>query len=273
MTLPSVLFIPESHYDYRIWTDIPSSLSDRCHVVHYDQHAPMSSAVVDDPVFLDTVRRLAPTSGFDAVITGGSAARLAFKVAVAGLARTVLFFQPAPDSHLEDAGATLSVEELEVAASRFSLIAEALSETTLGKRKELVVETWRQIYGPYLEAEDLELACRVIGDHAEDLLATSKEVTAAAEAGRDIPWPSPPWVDRLDEIAMPMTVIMSKPANRTGQAIARRIGQGRLIVSEAQTDLVWLEDRQTALVSITQLLGRLSGAEPPRLSSEKQNES
>jgi hypothetical protein len=54
---------------------------------------------------------------------------------------------------------------------------------------------------------------------------------------------------------MPVTVIMSKPASRTGQAIARRIRQGRLIVFEAQTDLVWLEDRQTALVSITQLLG------------------
>ncbi|MDX6395502.1 MAG: hypothetical protein QOJ73_6565 [Streptosporangiaceae bacterium] len=258
MALPSILFLPEHHYDYRIWNGIPSSLSDHCQVVLYDRHEPMPWAELAGPAFLGAVRRLAPGQCFDVVAAAGEAARLAFSVASGGLAKGVVFFQPFPDRHLEEVTVDLPAQEVVEAAAWIAPVLGALHQPDPARRRELVVEAWRDRYGPHLAAGDLELACQVIGDHTEELLASVKDVAAAAEAGEDMSWPSPPWIDRLGEIDIPVTAVVSKLALGLGQAVARRAREGHVIEAQAYTDLVWLEDRVTAVTALRHMLDRLS---------------
>ena len=258
MTWPSILFLPEHHYDYRIWDDIPASLGGNGQVVLYDQHEPMPWAELAGPVFLGAVRRLAPDQCFDVVAAAGEAARLAFSVASAGLAKGVVFFQPSPDRHLEEAMVDLPAYDPLEAAGWIAPVLEALHEPDPARRREMVVEAWRDRYGPHLAAGDLELACQVIGDHTEELLATAKDVAANAEAGEDMSWPSPPWIDRLGEIDIPVTVVVSKLALGMGRAVARRAREGQVIEAQAHTDLVWLEDRAAAVTALRHMLDRHS---------------
>lgn len=258
MTWPSILFLPEHHYDYRIWDGIPSSLGGHGQAVLYDQHEPMPWAELAGPVFLGVVRRLAPDQRFDVVAAAGEAARLAFSVASGGLARGMVLFQPSPDRHLEEAMVDLPPHEPFEAAAWMMPVFEALHEPDPGRRRELVIEAWRDRYGPHLAAGDLELACQVIGDHTEELLAATRDVVANAEAGEDVAWPSEPWIDRLGEIDIPVTAVVSKLALGLGRAVARRARKGQVIEAQADTDLVWLEDRATAITALRHMLDRPS---------------
>jgi hypothetical protein len=151
-------------------------------------------------------------------------------------------------------GGSSTAHEVAEAAGWFAPVLEAVHEPDLARRQELVIGAWRNRYGAHLTAEDLELACQVISDHTEDLLASVKDVVAAAEAGEDISWPSPPWIDRLGEIDIPVAVVVSRLARRLGQAVARRAPDSQVIEAQAYTDLVWLEDRITVLTALRHML-------------------
>jgi hypothetical protein len=246
------LFLPDQYYDHRIWADLPASLGDQ--VVLYDQYEPMPWAEAANPAFPDAVRRLAPDHSFDVVAGAGEAARLAFRAALLGLAKAIVFFQPSPDRYLDDVAENLPTSDLISAAGWFSSVLDALHETDSARRRSLVIQAWRDRYGPHLAAGDLELALKVIGDHAEELLAMSKQVAALAEAGAGVPWPEESWVDRLGEIDVPVAVVVSRPAARIGAVIARQARDGQTITAAADTNLVWLEDRVTAVAAIRQML-------------------
>ncbi len=107
------------------------------------------------------------------------------------------------------------------AADWFLPVMEAVDETDPARGRNLVIGAGQDRYGPYLSAADLELTGQVIGDHAEELLATSERVADLADAGAGVPFPERPWVDRLGEIDVPVTVLVSQRAVRLGPAIAR----------------------------------------------------
>src|ERR1700726_4286719 len=96
MTMPRILFVPDRFTDYRLWSDIPDWIQGRAEVIHFDQHEQMPWTGADGR-FLAAVRRLAGAGVFDIVVAAGQAARFAFAIAEAGLARGLIFIYPWPD--------------------------------------------------------------------------------------------------------------------------------------------------------------------------------
>ena len=85
MSLPSILFIPDRFGDYRLWSDIPDRLQGRAQAIHFDQHDVPWMSVNGE--FLEKARQLAPDGSFHIVAAHGGAARFAFALAEAGLAK------------------------------------------------------------------------------------------------------------------------------------------------------------------------------------------
>ena len=229
MSVTGVLFLADLGYDDRIWTDLGASFGPGA------------------------------GPGPDVIVAAGWTAGQAVQAALDGRAAGLVLFQPTPDYLPPEARSEVSLEEILAAATPWAGLIEAAQETDPARRTELVIATWRDIYGPHLAAPDVELACAVIADHAGEVLDIVARGTAAAMAGGPAPQPGPPWVDRLAELAVPVTVITNRRASRVGQALARRIRDGRLVVADAETDLVWLEDRAGARAAIGDMLLRVAG--------------
>jgi hypothetical protein len=70
----------------------------------------------------------------------------------------------------------------------------------------VVASVCREAYGGHLTPADLELAVRVTGDHADELMATVRETVAAARADAPPPHPGPRWLNRLAEVSVPVVV-------------------------------------------------------------------
>lgn len=237
--MKSILLVPDREYDHRIWADLPSRLHGSCEVVPFD-------------------RGRTPGRRFDVVAAAGESADLAFSIAVQGLTRGLVLFQPAL---VRDPGVRMApdvpVEELVAAADWTRPVLAALDETDPARRRELVVSAWRDRYGPHLAPDDLALVCDVIADHAEELLASMKNAVAAIEAGEDITASGAIRVSQLGEIGLPMTIVVSGRAVRLAEAAARHAQNCRVLVAKAQTNLLWLEDADTAQEAITEMLGRI----------------
>jgi hypothetical protein len=253
--VPGVLFLPDQFYDYRIWADLPASLGADCDAVCYDVHAPMPWEEPDSRAFLGAVRRLVPDPARTAVAAAGQAAGLAVQAARCGLAGALVLFQPVPDRIPPEAAADVPLEDLLAAAAPWAGIIDATAETDAARRTELVTRTWRDAYAGRLAASDVELACQVIA--GPEVLAAVTAAAAAAAAGAPPPQAGLPWVDRLAEISVPVTVVSARRASRMARAIAGIAPDGRFIAAAADTDLVWLEDRIQAKAAIRDMLGRL----------------
>jgi hypothetical protein len=231
MSMTGVLFLPDLGHDHRIWADLAAGFG------------PAAAA----------------GPGSTVVVAAGWAAGRAVQAALDGQAAGLVLFQPAPDDLPPEARPEVPLEEMLAAAAPWAGMIDAAQETDPARRTELVVATWRDIYGPHLAAPDIELACEVIADHADEVLDIVTRGTAAAMAGEPVPQLGPPWVDRLAEVTVPVTLITNRRASRAGQALARRIPDGRFVVADAETDLVWLEDRAGARTAIEDMLLRVAG--------------
>jgi hypothetical protein len=97
----------------------------------------------------------------------------------------------------------------------------------------------------------------VIGEHVEDLLAALPDAQAATGAGEP-PRLGLPWAGRLDELEIPVTVVSARRARRLGQALAQQIPNGQFVAADADTDLVWLEDRTRSVNALRNMLALLS---------------
>jgi hypothetical protein len=254
--VPGVLFLPDLFYDHRIWADLPASLGADCDAVCFDVHEPMPWEEPDSRAFLGAVRRLVPDSARTAVAAAGQAAGLAVQAVRSGLAGGLVLFQPVPDRMPPGAVADAPLEDLVAAAAPWAGIIDAAAETDAARRAELVTRTWRETYAGRLAASDVELACQVIAGHVDQILATVT-VAAAAAAGAPPPQAGLPWMDRLAEISVPVTVVSGRRASLIARAIAEMAPDGRFVAATADTDLVWLEDRIQAKAAIRDMLGRL----------------
>lgn len=255
--MAGVLFLPDLFYDHRIWAGLPASLGAGCDPVCYDEHAPVPWEEPDGRAFLDAVRRLVPDPGRSVIAAAGLAAGLAVQAALCGLAGGLVLFQPVPDRLPPEAVPDAPVEDLLAVAAPWAALAYAAAETDPVRRTELVTGTWRDAYAGRLTAPDTELACQVAAGHADQVLTAIAAVRAAAATGAPPPLPGPPWVDRLAELGVPVTVVSARRASRVGQVIAAMVPDGRFVAAAADTDLVWLEDRAQAQAAITDMLSRL----------------
>jgi hypothetical protein len=256
--MPGVLFLSDLFYDYRIWADLPASVDEGCDVMCYDGRDTMPGEELGGGEFLPAVRLMVADPGRSVVAAAGLAAGLAVQAARCGLAGGLVLFQPAPDRMLPEAIPDVPMEDLLAAAGPWAALIGAATETDPARRAELVTGTWRDAYAGRLAAPDAELACQVIARHVDQVLAMVAAVRAAAAAGAPPPQPGLPWVDRLAEISVPVTVVSARRAGRLGQAIAAMAPDGRFVAADADTDLVWLEDRARAKAAIADTLGQLT---------------
>jgi hypothetical protein len=262
MSLPSVLFIPDRFSDYRMWYDIPDRLRGRAEVIHFDQHEQVPWTA-DSAEFVDAARRLAPGGGFHLVAGAGRAARFAFALAEAGLAKGLVFFQPVLDSIPDDVRVGLSsldvgLSGLDEALEAFRPIVSALQESDPGRRREILLQTVRDTAGPDREPAGVELELAMMSDHAEEFFAHLRITAAAADNGPvppDPQWMERPWIDRLAELTVPVTAIGVGPFP---EAIARRAKDAEIVLAAGNGGMAPPADRARAVEALLRMLDRIS---------------
>ncbi|HEX6521094.1 MAG TPA: hypothetical protein VF070_13970, partial [Streptosporangiaceae bacterium] len=222
--------------------------------VDYDTYEP--GVRMSSEAFLADIRQLVPGDASTVVVAAGEAAGFAVHAAISGFAGGLLLFQPAADHLPPEAMTDVPFEQLVQAAAPYTPLIDAWRETDAARRLQFVTGVWRDLYEGHLTAADFALVCQVIGEHIEDLLATIGKAAVAAEAVEPAPHPGPPWVDRLGEITVPVTVVMSRRGRSVGEALANRVPAGEFVGANADTDLPWLEDRATAVSVLRRMLAR-----------------
>lgn len=264
MNSPRVLFIPDQYTDYRLWHDIPERLQGRALVIHYDQHeqVPWSSVNGD---FLDAARRLAGNSGFDIVVAAGQAARFAFALAEAGLAKGVVFFQPSIDSIPDDVDINITADDLDRLTDDLANVYQPFADTALveddpERQREMFAALLRDAARD-IDPAELELGVAMYSDHAQEYFADLRAIKAAADERRpqpDPPWLVSPWIDRLGELAIPVTAVVL-PRNRSyGEAIARRARDAEIVEAEGSGGLAPAADRARGAEALVRMLDRIA---------------
>jgi hypothetical protein len=269
MSLPCILFIPDQFADHRLWSDIPDRLQGRAQAIHFDQHdVPWMSG---DGEFLEKARRLAPDHTFHIVAANGNAARFGFALAEAGLAKGLVLFQPSLDSFPDDVHLEWPADvDPDHVLDPFVPVLSALDEPDPGRRREILLEVVRTTAGQDLEPAALELLLAMYSDHADEIFASlealaeeGEQAQAAepADAGQPIElplWLERPWIDRLADLTVPVTTVVSARGRVIAEAIARRAKDAEIVVAGANAGLEPAEDRARAADAILRMLGRIS---------------
>jgi hypothetical protein len=271
MTLPNVLFIPDRFYDYRLWSDIPDRLQGRVRAIYFDQHdLPWKSG---NGEFLKAAQRLAPDGGFHIVTANGHAARFAFALAEGGLAKGLVLFQPSLDSFpLPDDVQVdwAALGDLDHVLDPFMPILSALDEPDPGRRREILLDVMRAMAGRDLEPAGLELLLAMYSDHAEEIFADLRAAAAKGEQSQATeatdpdepvqipPWLERPWIDRLAELTVPVTTVVSARSRVIAEAIARRAKDAEIVMAGASAGLEPAEDRARAADAIRRMVDRIS---------------
>jgi hypothetical protein len=268
MSLPSILFIPDQFGDYRLWSDIPDRLQGRAQAIHFDQHdLPWMSG---NGEFLEEARQLAPGGAFHIVAANGGAARFGFALAEAGLARGLVLFQPSLDSLPDDVHLDRPSEvDPDHVLDPYMPVLSVLDEPDPGRRREILLEVVRATAGQDLEPAGLELLLAMYSDHADEIFAflqtfaaEGKQAEAAEPTGADEPvelppWLEQPWINRLANLAVPVTTVVSARGRAIAEAIARRAKDAEIVVAGANAGLEPAADRARAADAILRMLRRI----------------
>jgi hypothetical protein len=269
MSLPSILFIPDQFGDYRLWSDIPDRLQGRAQAIYFDQHdVPWMSG---NGEFVDEARRLAPDGTFHIVAAKGGAARFGFALAEAGLARGLVLFQPSLDSFPDDVHLDWPAEvDPDHVLDPFMPVLSALDEPDPARRREILLEVIRAAAGQDLEPAALELLLAMYSDHADEYFASlqafaaeGEQAQAAEPADADEavelpPWLERPWIDRLADLDVPVTTVVSARGRVIAEAVARRAKDAEIVVAGANAGLEPAEDRARAADAILRMLNRIT---------------
>jgi len=269
MPLPSVLFIPDRFSDYRLWSDIPDRLQGRALAIHFDQHdLPWTSG---NGEFLEIARRLAPDGSFHVVAANGQAARFAFALSEAGVAKGLTLFQPSLDCIPDDVHVDRSaLGDPEHVLDPFMPILSALDEPDPSRRREILLDVIRTTAGPDLEPAGLELLLAMYSDHAEEIFADLQASAAEGEQSQATeandpdepfhipPWLERPWIDRLADLTVPVTTVVSARGRVIAEAIARRAVDAEIVIAGGSAGLEPAEDRARAAEAILRTLDRVA---------------
>lgn len=269
MSLPSILFIPDRFGDYRLWSDIPDRLQGRAQAIHFDQHdLPWTSG---NGEFLAEARRLAPDGTFDIVAANGGAARFGFALVEAGLARGLVLFQPSLDSFPGDVHLELPAGfDLDHAMEPFMPVLSVLDEPDPGHRREVLLDVIRATAEPDLEPAAVQLLLAMYSDHADEFFASLQAFAAEGEQAEALeradadepidipPWLERPWIDRLVDLDVPVTAVVSQRGRVIAEAIASRAKDAEIVVAGANVGLEPAENRARAADAILRMLDRIS---------------
>jgi hypothetical protein len=107
-------------------------------------------------------------------------------------------------------------------------------------------------------------------DHAEEYFESLRAFAAQGEQARAAespdtdepvelpPWLERPWIDRLADLTVPVTTVVSAPGRVIGEAIARRARDAEIVMAGANAGLEPAEDRARAADAILRMLDRIS---------------
>lgn len=261
MTKPRILFIPEQHTDYRMWSDIPDRIRERAEPVHFDQHEQIPWATGNGDV-MAAARRLAGDGSFDAVTTSDHSARFGFAIAEAGLAKGLVLFRPELDSIPDDLSADLSnlEEMLEPFLPLYDVVRDPGAD--VARFREVFGQVIRDTAVPGLPLDQLELALAMYSDHADEQFEYLRKLAAATDSRvrqPDPPWIQHPWIDRLQDLAVPVTAAVTARSLEWGNVIARRARDAEIVViSHGWTGLAPVADRIQAAEILLQMLDRVT---------------
>lgn len=250
--MPRILFIPDMFTDYRMWGDLPDRIHEHAKSVHGDQYLPIPWATGDGG-FVDQVRRLAGGAGFDIVTGAGQAARFAFAVAEAGLARGLVLFYPTPDRRLDE----VDLSDLDLAGmlDRYQPIVAALEEADPSHSRDILLKVVRDTAQPGVEPEELERVLAMTSDHAEEFYAYLR---AAMVSEPDAPWLERPWIDRLADLAIPVTAVVDPRGQALAAAIARRAPDAEIVIASPRMTPVAAPGQAAEI--LVRMLGRVGSA-------------
>lgn len=259
--MPRVLFIPDRFMDYRMWSDIPDRIRDRADAVHLDQHAAIPWPAADDGL-LGAVRDLAAGARFDIVVGAGQAARIAFAIAEAGLAASMVLFYPVLDRMFDEVISAVGDIDAAEVLDPYQPIVNALHHGDAGQRRDVLLQVIRDTAGPDIEPDELERILGMFSDHAEELFAelqAAENATVAEQARPDPPWIERPWIDHLSDLTIPVTAVVTASSRAIGKVIATRAADAEIVVASSRTVPV-AEPGKSAEV-LLHMLGRLSDGE------------
>jgi hypothetical protein len=257
--LPEVLFIPDRFMDYRMWSDIPQRLRGRAQVTHFDQHAQIPWTAANGE-FVQAAGRLAAGGSFPVVAAAGQAARFAFALAEAGMAKGLVFFGASLDCIPNDVHADLSsAGDLDHVLDPYLPMASAIDEPDPARRRDILLRVLRDTADSDAEPAQLALAAAMMSDHAEEFF-TYLRASAAEAAGEhmppDPPWVQRPWFDRLAELTVP---VMAVGAGLSADAIAGRAPDAEIVAAAGGGVLpAPAAGRAQATEAILRMLNRLS---------------
>ena len=246
-----ILFIPDRFMDYRMWNDIPDRIRDHAETVHVDRYAQIPWTTADYGGFLDALRGLATAGSFNIVVAAGQAARFGFAVAQAGLAGGLMLFYPSPDRPMDEVSSRVGDFDPADVLEPYLPMLDALRETDASRRRDILLEVARDTAGTDVEEAELEQALGMIGDHAEEFFAELR-------AQPDQPWPEQPWIDRVADLAVPVTVVVApgEAGRALGEAIARRATDAEIVVASPRVTPV--AETSVSAQALLRLLDRVT---------------
>jgi hypothetical protein len=107
-------------------------------------------------------------------------------------------------------------------------------------------------------------------DHADEYFASLQAFAAESEQAQTAepahadepvelpPWLERPWIDRLGNLNVPVTTVVSARGRVIAEAIARRAKDAEIVVGGANAGLEPAEDRARSADAILRMLGRIS---------------
>jgi len=134
--------------------------------------------------------------------------------------------------------------------------------TDVARFREVLRQVIRDAAVPDLPPDQLELALAMHSDHAGEFFENLRKLAAATDSGvrqPDPPWIQHPWIDRLEDLAVPVTAAVTAKGIEAGNAIARRARDAKIVVvSHGWTGLAPVADRVQAAEILLEMLDRVT---------------
>lgn len=261
MTMFRILYIPDQHTDYRMWSDIPDRIAERVEAVHFDQHEQIPWETGNGG-FLAAAHRLAGDGRFDVVAAAAHSTRFGFAIAEAGLAKGLVLFQPGLDSFPDDVPVDFSGLDEKLAPYLAAVEVVRDPEGTVGRFREVILQAFRDTAVPDMPTDQLELLFAMQSDHAEEYFQQLRKLAEAADSQvrqPDPPWMQHPWIDRLENLDVPVTAAVTAKGIEVGNAIARRARNAEVVViSEGWIGLAPVAERIKAAGILLEMLDRVT---------------
>jgi hypothetical protein len=243
--------------DHRIWGDIPDRIADLSELIFYDQKR---TADAGSSTALKEISQLLPAdrSGFDVVAGAEDAAELAVELALAGAANGLVLFQPALDGIPEEM-TPVDFSGLEERARLFAPLLAAADEADAAKWRATVADVIGQAIGVHLTPQDAALVRDVMSSHADEIRHELQRALRAHAQGQEPASPAQPgqrWIDRLRQLAIPVSIVSTRPAFRAAEVLAARVPRGEAVLAGGEAGLPWLEDRDTAVAVLAAMVDR-----------------